>query len=150
MQKRLFAAAKKVQLPASTIRQGLNIIKNSAKSYEHFDPRLLHWDYSSKHFLISKRKIAGIIDWENCKGSDPIQEFARWHFYNGDEELQWLMEGYKNKGLFKGKFYERLYLWKIFFGMDVLEYYSREQNQSGIKHAKQQLQEDLNYFKKYF
>ena len=104
----------------------------------------MHNDYGPKHFLIHEGKISGILDFENAEGGDPVREFARWDFF-GQNKPEWgvLKEGYENQSLFEGDFQQRFQLWKIFLGVQHLEYYTKEQNPSGISLAKDRLTKDI-------
>jgi aminoglycoside phosphotransferase (APT) family kinase protein len=145
---RLFEIARAIHVSEDDIKTGLNILEDIARSYNYTDSRLLHQDYSPKHFLIKNNHINGIIDFENAKAGDPIEEFARWHYYFNDEyPLDWLLEGYPDKSRIKLPDFEKLlHAWRINFGFGVMDYYESDNNAGGFKHAKAELTKDLKYF----
>ena len=148
--KTLLETAQNTGLSIQALNKSLAIIEEAAVKYDYAgQPRLLHWDYSTKHFLIKNGEINGVIDFEGAKGSDPIQEFARWDFYfQHDYPVSWLMEGYPDKTIFENDFQTKMHVWKLAFGLDVLYYYEQDKNQSMVEYSKQQLLKDLEFFKK--
>ena len=145
---RLAEIAKSVGLKEEDMTRALQILEEIAKDYEYTESHLLHKDYSTKHFLVKDNHINGVIDFENSKAGDPIEEFARWHYYFNDEyPLEWLLEGYPDKSRINIPEFEKLmHAWRINFGLGVLDYYEQDNNTNGINHAKKELLKDLEYF----
>ena len=145
---RLAEIAKSVGLKEEDMTRALEILEEIAKDYAYTESHLLHKDYSTKHFLVKNNHINGIIDFENAKAGDPIEEFARWHYYFNDEyPLEWLLEGYPDKSRINIPDFEKLmHAWRINFGLGVLDYYEQDNNINGINHAKKELLKDLEYF----
>jgi aminoglycoside phosphotransferase (APT) family kinase protein len=146
-EEQMLKIAAEVQLDQTVVTKAMEILKQGAASYPVIDPRLLHNDFGPKHFLIHEGKISGILDFENCEGGDPVQEFARWDFF-GSNKPSWntLKEGYEDQTLFEGDFEQRFRLWKVFLGVQHLEYYKKEENPSGIQLAKDRLTKDIQYW----
>ncbi len=144
---RMLEVATKVSLDPKIILRALEILRAERAKYPAIEPRLVHGDYLAKHILIEGDKITGIIDFERASGGDPIKDFAYWDFFASDQyPLEALKAGYMEKGIFGSDFEKKLFLWKIYFGLENLGYYERDNNQRCIDFCKKRLVADLAYF----
>jgi aminoglycoside phosphotransferase (APT) family kinase protein len=58
--------------------------------------RLLHGDFGTKHVHVSRRGITGIVDFELCRGGDPVEDVAYWGVVDrAYAPVQWLTAGYE-------------------------------------------------------
>lgn len=145
---RLKEAARNVGIKESIITKTLRIIKENRKLYGNMESRLLHGDFGPKHFLIKDKRIIGILDFESCKGGDPVYEFARYdYFYGYRIPLDWLKEGYINKKIFKKNFGKKLNIYKLHLSLGHIDWYESEKNEPGINHTKKEFRKTLKYFK---
>lgn len=140
----LIKSAQQVGLNPDIITSSLRILEETAQNYPNTESHLVHFDYSPKHLLVQNNQITGILDFENVRGADPILDIARWEFYfEKDFPLSQLIAGYANKALFDSNFERLKKVWKIYFGVGVLNYYVEDNNPNGIRFTKKQLQEDV-------
>lgn len=144
-------AARKANLKTELISRSLKIIEENGSFFDIKEKSLIHGDFGPEHFLVKDNHIVGVIDFENCRNGDPIFDFA-WinFFYETKITLNWLIEGYKNKSIFDENFEKKLHLYKLYLGLDLLDYYVSENNQSGTDHTKERLEMELRYFDKMF
>ncbi len=141
-------AATRTGIEMSDIDEAFKILTASKDLYEGVKPQLLHGDFSTKHLLVEGNHITGVIDFENCKGGDPVYDFAWFdYFYGHHIPLDWLKKGYQNKQVLEDRFKDKLFTYKIYLGLGFIDYYQSENNQPGINHTKMRLQEDLGYFR---
>jgi aminoglycoside phosphotransferase (APT) family kinase protein len=144
---RLYQVAKNIGLNSSLITKSLKILEDVAQGYTYTDSHLLHMDYSPKHFLVKDGTINGVIDFENAKAGDPLEEFARWDYYfDAEYPTQWLMDGYSDQSRFPTNSEQLIHAWRLHFGLGVADYYEEGNNSAGIKHTKEELLKDLEYF----
>jgi aminoglycoside phosphotransferase (APT) family kinase protein len=145
----LLAAAEAASLDLSIVKRARHILDEFVKSYAPVAPHLLHGDFAPKHLLIKEGKITGIIDFENARGGDPVQEFANWQFFFENRyPIESLKEGYSDKSVFGGDFERRFLLWRLLIGLSSLSYYVAEGNQSGINHCKKRIPNDVSYLER--
>jgi aminoglycoside phosphotransferase (APT) family kinase protein len=141
---KLLKAAKKADIDESVVAKAFDKLKAGAATYPIIEPRLLHNDFGPKHLLIDKGRIVGVLDFENAGAGDPVQEFARWQFFYQEEyDMEQLRKGYAGKSIFGPDFEQRLNLWRIYWGIQSLNYYVDEQNQSGMRLTKDRLTKDV-------
>jgi len=145
----LLAAAEAASLDPHIVKRARHILDEFPKRYAPVAPHLLHGDFAPKHLLVQDGKITGIIDFENARGGDPVQEFANWQFFFEDEyPIDSLQKGYCDKPVFIGDFDRRFLLWRILIGLSSLSYYVAEGNQSGIHHCKKRIPNDVSDFER--
>jgi aminoglycoside phosphotransferase (APT) family kinase protein len=85
--------------------------------------RLLHWDYEPSHIFVSEdaEHISGIIDWEGCKGGDPVYDLVQWHLIHDAYAAVWpFMEGYAGGAPLPDDFHLQLGLYRLAFRLDEL------------------------------
>ena len=145
---RLINLEVKTDISGKDISQALEIIKNNDSWFDDVTQSiLLHNDFSPKHLLVDEDKITGLIDFETVQGGDPLQEFARWNYYYGEEfPLEWLVEGYGESDLLDNDFESKIHFLRLHFCLNVIDYYEMTENYPGLAHAKQELEKDLKYF----
>lgn len=140
-------SAKRAGIATTQIDQALRIIGDNSKLYEGVSPHLLHGDFGPKHILVGEGLITGIIDFENCKSGDPTFDFSWWSYFGKNRpSLDWLKSGYERIAKLPPDFERRVLVGKLRLGMDMIWYYDNEENDSGIRLAKKNLEEDLSYF----
>lgn len=142
--KNIVKATKIVDIDPHLIDKSFEILNENVNMFELKTPKLLHGDFSPKHFMVKDGHLVGIIDFEDAKGGDPIRDIA-WlsYFYHDAFPLEWLQEGYTNKKLFDKNFDKKLKLYRLNLSLDFLSYYQTEKNISGMTYAKRRLREEL-------
>ncbi|MBI2442767.1 MAG: aminoglycoside phosphotransferase family protein [Candidatus Levybacteria bacterium] len=122
-QDQLLRIAKKHQKPESLITRPVQILLGNRMLFDG-PGLLLHNDYSPKHILVENGRINGIIDFETCRGGDPVLDLARWTYYYGDNEMfSWLKSGYENKEIFDDNFAKKMIAYRIFKALSLVSYY---------------------------
>lgn len=129
------------------VDRGIKIILDNLPLFEIKIPQLLHSDYGTKHWLVNKGQITGILDFEGVKGGDPLYDFGWVDFFQGDNvDIKLLLEGYENRDNIKDNFDFKIKLYKLVLSLRILEYYISEENIGGIQHCVTQLDKTLKYF----
>lgn len=148
--KRLLDISDKIDIDQEDIKRAIDIVQSFRDFYDSIDKSvLLHNDYSPKHLLILDNKVVGIIDFETVIGGTPLQELARWDYYFGEEyPLKYLLEGYGNKDIIRDDFEEKIHLFRLVFGLSIIDWYEMDGNHHGMNHAKRELKRDLEYFRR--
>jgi len=146
---RTIETAGRVGIPTAMIEQAVNILRKNRSLYKRDTPFLIHGDFSPKHILVRNESIVGILDFEGCRGGDPIFDLSWLNFFHSEDiPLEWIMEGYENKSIFDENFERKFQLYKLNLALDLLVYYESEGNQGGVDHSKRELYKALRYFKK--
>lgn len=123
------------------------ILKKHSVIYNHVTPHLLHGDYGPKHLFVRDEKIVGVIDMEHAISGDPANDFAWWHYFRGEKlSIDWLKEGYQDKSVFDDTFELRMHLCELSLSLSLIQYYSEDNNQSGLNKTKGKFAEELKYF----
>lgn len=98
--------------------------------------------------MIKGNEISGILDWGEVEGHSPINDFAKWDYWFGDElPLEWLKEGYQNKAIFDDNFEWMLHWVRLNNGLGVLWWYYKQNYSKAIEKAKNKLLKDLEFYK---
>lgn len=141
---KIVKAGKTVGADIGLIDRAFFLLRENEEIFDGVEPKLLHGDYSPKHWMVKDNKIVGIIDFEGAKGGDPIRDIA-WvsYFYNDSFPIGWLIEGYENKELFDKNFDLKMKLYKLHISLDLLEYFQADKNISGMTFAKRRLTEEM-------
>ena len=140
--------AKEENIDQAYIDNAYKIIKSFKGLYAKVSPRLNHGDYSHKHFMVRNNKIICILDWGGVRSDTPIYDFANWDYWFGEYiPTEWLKEGYTDKSLFGDGFEDFLHMWRLFKGLEILNWYHQENYKPAIVKAKGKLLKDLEYFK---
>ncbi len=105
---------------------------------------LVHHDISpyAKNAIIQNARVTGIVDMEDSKSSDPVEDFAWFHFWGGshaDEFLEDLKSGYDDSSIFDDKFKQRLNLYKLMIGGQLLAYFHKRGNDSAVIDTKEKI-----------
>ena len=143
--------AKEENIDKAHIEKAYKIIKSFKDLYSTVRPHLNHGDYSHKHFMIKDNKINCILDWGAVRSDTPIYDFANWDYWIGDFiPTDWLKEGYSNKSIFDEDFENFLHMWRLFKGLEILNWYHQAKYKPAIIEAKTKLIKDLIYFERKF
>ncbi len=96
---------------------------------------LIYGDASLKNLLVEGTKITGILDMENVSASDPVQDFAFFHFWISDAEgyFRSLQEGYDNQDLFDGNFRRKLLLYELLKALSTLAFRFQKSDPEEVK-----------------
>lgn len=144
---RIIAAAKRLRIEPELIDKAFRLLRENEKMFQIKEPKLLHGDFSPKHLLVKDNHITGIIDFEGAKGGDPVRDFAWLNFFYGDSfPIDWVKAGYDNKDLFDKNFDIKMKLYRLHLGLDLLEYYDSQKNESGLIHTKARFIKELENF----
>lgn len=140
----IIKAGKTVDADINLIDRAFSLLREHEDIFNTKEPKLLHGDYSPKHWMVKDKKIVGIIDFEGAKGGDPVRDIA-WvsYFYNDSFPIEWLIEGYENKELFDKDFDLKMKLYRLHMSLDLLEYFQADKNTSGMTYAKRRLGEEM-------
>ena len=141
------AAGKLVGLRTSLINKAFELLRKNEEMFQIKDAHLLHGDFGPKHLLIMDNHITGILDFEGAKGGDPVRDLAWLNFFYSDSfSIDWLKVGYENKDIFNKDFDLKMKLYRLHLGLDLLEYYGSEKNESGMIHTKERFTKELGNF----
>ncbi|MDO8638455.1 MAG: aminoglycoside phosphotransferase family protein [Candidatus Daviesbacteria bacterium] len=139
--------AKEENINQAHIENAYRIIKSFRTLYSKVVPHLNHGDYSHKHFMVKDDKIICILDWGGVRSDTPIYDFANWDYWFGEYiPTEWLKEGYTDKSLFDDNFEDFLHMWRLFKGLEILNWYHQSNYKPAVKEAKVKLIKDLDYF----
>lgn len=111
---------------------------------------LIHGDYALKNTVVCNNNIAAITDFENCKASDSIHDFALINVWSdtGDTKLELIKNGYGDKKFLEDNFDERLNVYGIYLCLGLLAYYHGRKNSNGLKHVKAKLKSFVSKIQK--
>lgn len=141
---RIIGAGERVGVDIVQIDTALKTIRGGEELYACVRPHLLHGDFSTKHFMVKDDHLVGIIDFESCKGGDPVYDFAWFdYFFGKDIPLKWLKEGYAAPEVLDDNFERKLLLYRLHLGLGFIDYYEEQGNKPGMDHARMSLKEDL-------
>ncbi len=141
---RIVEAGERVGVDMVQIDTALKTLRSGEELYGSVKPHLLHGDFSTKHFMVKDNHLIGIIDFENCKGGDPVYDFAWFdYFFGKDIPLQWLKEGYAVPEVLDDNFDRKLLLYKLHLGLGFIDYYEEQNNKPGMDHTRIMFEEDL-------
>lgn len=140
--------AREEAIDQAHIDNAYKIIISFKDLYSKIIPHLNHGDYSHKHFMVKDNKIICILDWGGVRSDTPIYDFANWDYWFGESiPTEWLKEGYANKSLFDKDFDDFLHMWRLFKGLEILNWYHQAKYKQAVGKAKIKLLRDLEYFK---
>lgn len=96
---------------------------------------LIYTDVGLKNTLVEGNKVTGVLDMENVTASDPVQDFALFHFWIGDANgyMQSLQEGYDSKDLFDKNFRKKLLLFELLKSLSTLAFRFQKNNPDEIQ-----------------
>lgn len=141
---RIIQAGERVGVDRVSIDAALNALQDGDELYGSVKPHLLHGDYSTKHFMVKDDHLVGIIDFENCKGGDPVFDFAWFDYFFGEDiPLQWLKDGYTTPDVLERGFERRILLYRLHLGLGFIDYYEEQNHKPGMEYTKKKFEEDL-------
>ena len=144
----MLGKAKKIGVNTKLIQQAFTILEKNQDIYKNVDSRLAHSDYGIKHMLVHKGNINGIIDFENCRGSDIVYDFAWWNYFGKNRPpVEWLIGGYRENGNLGENFDTRTHLVKIEIALSLLIYYGDAGHDFAKEITTKNLTEDIAFFK---
>ena len=147
-QEKVEKMAEEEEIALAQIENAYRIINSFRDSYAKVKPYLNHGDFSHKHFMFDGNKITCILDWGEVRSDSPVYDFACWDYWFGEYiPTEWLKEGYTNKSLFDENFEDFLHMWRLFKGLEVLNWYHQIKYKEAVEKAKVKLTTDLKYFK---
>lgn len=140
--------AREADLDLAIVRTAFKTGISLKKRLLAVQPCLNHGDYFPKHLTIRKGRIAGILDWGEVRSDSPIYDFANWDFWVGKRfPIEWLKDGYSNRTLFNDEFEDLFHFMKITIGLEVLDWYSKQEYKGRVEKTKEKLVHDISYFK---
>lgn len=141
---RIIEAGERVGVDMAQIDAALKAIRSGEELYVGIKPHLLHGDVSTKHFMVKDDHMVGIIDFESCKGGDPVYDLAWFdYFFGKDIPLEWLKEGYAVPEVLDNNFERKLLLYKLHLGLGFIDYYEEQNHTPGMNHTRIKFEEDL-------
>ncbi|MCG2691264.1 aminoglycoside phosphotransferase family protein [Microgenomates group bacterium] len=139
--------AKEENIKASLINKANELVEKFRERYKSIKPCLNHGDFSHKHFMVSRGKIVGILDWGCVRSDIPIYDFASWDFWFGENiPTQWLKDGYINKELLKNDFDDFLHFIRITKALETLDWYHKQKYTEIVEKIKAKFIKDVSYF----
>ncbi len=139
----LYENATKCGIAIHEIKLAIDILKQFQSLYDTVTPRLIHCDYRPKHFMVSEGKLSGVIDFGSCMSGDPVCDFA-WEIYHHNRD--WIKKGYLSVAYVPSDFDLRVNLYQLRINMDLIRFYAIENHLMGMVHAKNKMNECLDYF----
>ena len=103
--------------------------------------RLTHNDFRACHVLVHEGRMSGLIDFGEASIDTPINEFAKWDYWEAPElPVGWLEEGYGDKRLFGDGYRELFRAYRIANALWALRWYALTGFPDGVAHAKAKLE----------
>jgi Ser/Thr protein kinase RdoA (MazF antagonist) len=98
--------------------------------------RLTHNDLRACHVLVHEGRLSGIIDFGQVSMDSPINEFAKWDYWEDPAlPVAWLQEGYNDKSLFEADYIEVFQAFRIANALWVLRWYALTGYAEGVDRA---------------
>ena len=114
---------------------------------------LVHNDFADWNLLTDGETITGILDWDECVGSDPISDIACWSTFFDPERLQGFLDGYYSVAEKPADFQDKFELLRLRYTVSKmtlrLRRYSWEPSDAireRIENGKKHLEQSLEYF----
>lgn len=143
-QERYSRLARETNFPEEEMKKLLDALTAGGNKYRDLKPFLSHGDFNVKHIMFEGGEITGILDFGDVEGHSPVNDFAKWDYWFGDDPpLEWIKEGYANKKLFNSDFDELMLLIQLRNGTHILKWYNGKYP-NGVEGAKQKLHELLD------
>lgn len=103
--------------------------------------RLTHNDFRACHVLVHEGRLSGLIDFGEASMDTPINELAKWDFWEAPLlPAAWLEEGYGDRRLFGDGYPELFRAYRIVNALWALRWYTLTDYVEGVTHAKQKLE----------
>lgn len=139
--------AKEIDFDESSMNEIFEVLTSNLKHAPVISPKLNHNDFGPKHIMVKENNISGILDWGDVEGHSPINDFAKWDYWFGEEPpLDWLKEGYQDKSIFNDNFEWMLHWIRLNNGLGVLWWYHKQKYPKAIEKAKNKLLKDLEFY----
>ncbi|HUZ13420.1 MAG TPA: aminoglycoside phosphotransferase family protein [Caulobacteraceae bacterium] len=101
---------------------------------------LTHNDLRACHVLVHDGELSGLIDFGEASIDSPINEFAKWDFWEGEAlPTRWLEEGYAGKSLFAEGYGEVFAALRLANALWALRWYALTGYPAGAERAKTRL-----------
>lgn len=144
MEAEFYALAKRLDLGERAMRRALRLVVDDGRAAQSGAPCLTHNDFSAKHILVANGAIAGIIDFGEVAGSEPLSDLVRWDYYDAARfPFAWLQEGYADKRVLDADFPRRLHIKRIAFSLWVMRWYDRQGYTEGVAEGRAKFLHDL-------
>lgn len=105
---------------------------------------LTHNDFRACHVLVHEGRLAGLIDFGQASIDSPINEFAKWDYWEADAlPVGWLQEGYGNQRLFDDGYPELFRSYRIANALWALRWYAITGYAAGVERAAASLRRDF-------
>jgi aminoglycoside phosphotransferase (APT) family kinase protein len=138
------AVAERTGFDRDGLHRALRYAEQTAWSLAPIRICLTHNDFCARHLLVKGSKLSGVIDFGQVSGETPVNEFAKWDYWEGAAlPVDWLKEGYGDKSLFGDRFEALFRLTRIMNGLCGLNWYDQRGYLHGVEEAKRKLYEDL-------
>ena len=137
----VYEDSRKLGVDTEAIDRALAIAREVADTCDPGEPRLVHSDYSTKHFMVHDGSIVGIIDWDGAGGGHPAIDIEWWDmFFDRDPHpTSLLLEGYRRVASVP----ENLDVLRVALGLQqacgLIRYYTSTGNTAGAEFAAQRL-----------
>jgi Ser/Thr protein kinase RdoA (MazF antagonist) len=104
--------------------------------YEPLPRRLTHNDLRACHVLVNNGRLSGIIDFGQVSIDSPINEFAKWDYWEAPAlPVAWLQEGYPDRALFGEGYRELFQALRLANALWVLRWYALTGYAAGVERA---------------
>jgi aminoglycoside phosphotransferase (APT) family kinase protein len=144
MEAEFHALAKRIDLSDRAMGRALRWVVDDWRAAQSIVPCLTHNDFSAKHILVANGVIAGIIDFGEVAGSEPLSDLVRWDYYDAARfPFAWLQEGYADKQVFTVDFTRRLHIKRIAFSLWAMRWYDMRGYAEGVADARAKFIRDL-------
>lgn len=114
---------------------------------------LIHNDIADWNELSDRKKITGIMDWDECFSGDPMMELAAYSLFYGEPRLTWFKEGYKRVRKLENN-EDKFQLFKLRYLISKLHLRKKRSTidpsptmKQNIARGMQAMEEVFNYFK---
>ncbi len=95
-----------------------------------------HNDLRACHVLVHEGRLSGIIDFGQVSMDSPINEFAKWDYWEDPAlPVAWLQEGYSDKSLFGAGYVELFQAFRIANALWALRWYALTGFAAGVDRA---------------
>lgn len=83
-------------LTAAQIQTAFRLVARYADEVDKHPSHLIHADFDSRHVLVATLDRVALIDFEMCRGGDPMYDLALWSiFSDGEIPLRTILRGYR-------------------------------------------------------
>jgi Ser/Thr protein kinase RdoA (MazF antagonist) len=114
---------------------------------------LVHNDFADWNLLTDGKDVSGVIDWDECVGSDPIADVACWSTFFPPERLGVFLEGYWQVAKKPDDFTQKFELFRLRYTLSKMTLRIRkytwdpsETVKNKIEYGKQHLAKSFKYF----